>query len=95
MVKTARGGIRMSASWARWLALSGLLFGLVGVIVLFRYGMPFHVPTNGAVALLTEHTDKADVALEHRYMIYGYVGLACLVIGTVLQMLALLPAASD
>jgi len=79
----------MSPSLARKLTFWGLLLGLVGVVILFYYGMPFHVPTNGATFLLTEAINKADIALEHRYTLYGYAGLGCLIIGTILQMVAL------
>jgi hypothetical protein len=81
----------MSASWARWLTFWGLLLGLVGVLILFRYGMPYHVPTHGANYIRDSYTNTADISLEHRYAVYGYVGLGCLVVGTILQMLALLP----
>jgi hypothetical protein len=79
---------------ARQLTFWGLLLGLIGVILLFRYGMPFHVPTNGANYISDSYTNYADIALEHRYLVYGYVGLGCLIVGTVLQMLALLPSRS-
>ncbi len=82
----------MSLSCARQLTLVGLFLGLVGVVILFYFGMPFHVPTHGFTALGTEAVNKADIALERRYTIYGYIGFACLVLGTCLQMLALLPS---
>ena len=72
----------------RWLNLIGLFLNVVGVLILFRYGMPFHVPTGGAVSLITETRDQATIALEQRYEIYGYIGLGCLIVGTVSQMIA-------
>lgn len=80
----------MPPSLARKLNFFGLLFGLAGVILLFYFGMPFHVPTGGADYIRDSYTNNADIALEHRYMVYGYIGLGCLIAGTVLQMLALL-----
>lgn len=56
----------------RVLNLIGLALNLVGVLILFRYGMPFHVPTKGAVHLILEQTDDAEIELERRYEIYGY-----------------------
>jgi hypothetical protein len=50
----------------RVLNLIGLVLNLAGVLILFRYGMPFHVPTGGAVSLITEQLDQAEIALEHR-----------------------------
>jgi hypothetical protein len=70
----------------RVLNLIGLTLNLAGVLILFRYGMPFHVPTKGAVHLILEQTDQAEIELERRYEIYGYIGLIFLVVGTILQM---------
>jgi hypothetical protein len=72
----------------RLLSLSGLALNLVGVLILFRYGMPFHVPSGGAVHLILEKTDQAEIELERRYTLYGYVGLFLLIAGTNLQMVA-------
>jgi len=79
----------MSPSFARKLTFWGLLMGLVGVLILFRYGMPFHVPTHGHNYIYDSYTNNPDITLEHRYTRWGYVGLGCLVVGTILQMLAL------
>lgn len=79
---------------SRQLTFWGLLLGLVGVLLLFRYGMPFHVPTNGANFIRDSYTNTADITLEHRYAVYGNIGLSCLVIGTILQMIALMPSRS-
>jgi len=68
----------------------GLVLELLGVVILFRFGMPFHVPTGGADMLSAEGIDQAAVALEYRYMIFGYAGLALLVLGTLLQIIATL-----
>jgi hypothetical protein len=58
-----------------------------GVIILFRYGMPFHVPTGGAVHLITEQVDAAEKALESRYEVFGYFGLLAIVVGTGMQII--------
>ena len=72
----------------RALNLIGLSLNLIGVLILFRYGMPFHVPSGGAVHLILEKTDQAEIDLERRYKVYGYIGLFLLVAGTFFQMLA-------
>ena len=66
----------------------GLFLCLVGVLILFRYGMPFHVPMGGRTILIAEELDEAEKQMEHRYLIYGYFGLALVVIGTALQIWA-------
>jgi uncharacterized protein YjeT (DUF2065 family) len=72
----------------RVLNLAGLGLNLIGVLILFRYGMPFHVPSGGAIHLILEQTDQAEIKLERRYKLFGYIGLVLLIAGTILQMLA-------
>jgi hypothetical protein len=67
------------------LNIIGLVLNLVGVIILFRYGMPFHVPTGGAIHLVAEQVDAAEKALESWYEIFGYLGLLAIVVGTGMQ----------
>ena len=67
-----------------------ILSGLVGVTLLFYFGMPFHVPTDGFNYIHDSNMNTAALALEARYMVYGYIGLGCLVVGTILQMVPLL-----
>jgi hypothetical protein len=67
------------------LNIIGLVLNLVGVIILFRYGMPFHVPTGGALLLVTDQIDAAEKAVESWYEIYGYFGLLAIFVGTVMQ----------
>jgi hypothetical protein len=63
----------------------GLVLNLVGVLVLFRYGMPFHVPTGGAVYIISHQVDAAEKAFERRYVIFGYFGLLAIFVGTGMQ----------
>jgi hypothetical protein len=80
----------MSFDYSRAFTLIGLAQTLVGVLILFRWGMPFHVPTGGAIHIITEQADEKEKALERIYTIIGYVGLVLLIAGTVLQMVAVL-----
>jgi hypothetical protein len=80
----------MSNDYSRMFNLIGLALTLVGVLILFRWGMPFHVPTGGANFIITEQSDPKEIALERIYTIIGYVGLVALIAGTVLQMVATL-----
>jgi hypothetical protein len=66
----------------------GLVLSLVGVIILFRYGMPFHVRSEGAVYIVTGQVDSAEKALERRYDIFGYFGLLAIFVGTGMQIVA-------
>ena len=73
------------------LNIVGLITNLLGVVLLFRYGMPYRVRTGGNTG--TWHTASLDpkiVALEKRYSRAGWLGLAFVVTGTALQIAAAL-----
>lgn len=77
---------------AQGAALVGLLLNLVGVILLFRYGMPFRVETKGASSFLLEGTDQDAVQVERHYRRLGELGLLLIVVGSGLQAFAILIA---
>jgi uncharacterized membrane protein len=85
-----KGAVLMSDDYSHVFSLVGLALNLLGVLILFRWGMPFHVPAGGATFRVTSQVDTSGVALERIYTIIGYVGLALLIAGTVLQMVAVL-----
>ncbi|MBB3034072.1 hypothetical protein DL238_04775 [Alteriqipengyuania lutimaris] len=72
----------------RELASAGLVLSLVGVLLLFRFGMPFAIATGGALLLSTEPR-TADERREKRYKVLGYLGLFAIVVGTALQIWAI------
>jgi hypothetical protein len=57
------------------LNVAGLVINLIGVILLFRYGMPFRVRTEGASYELRGEVDQTAIAAEHRYSMLGGLGL--------------------
>jgi hypothetical protein len=68
----------------------GLLLTLVGVVLLFRYGMPYQVRTGGVRLIQFEvgnPPDQKQIKLERRYDLLGWVGLICIVVGTVCQII--------
>lgn len=67
------------------LAIAGLLVNLVGVLMLFRYGMPYRIDSGGATYIITGQIDTKEVELDRRYRQMGWVGLTLVVIGVVLQ----------
>ncbi len=67
----------------------GLLFNLIGVLLLFRYGMPYRVQTGGDTLILkSDRKDQPTVRLEKRYRRIGWLGLVFIVIGTGFQIYA-------
>jgi hypothetical protein len=65
--------------------IGGLVANLVGVVLLFRYGMPFRVRTSGASYELREEVDQTAVTAERWYDALGGLGLVLIVLGTAAQ----------
>jgi hypothetical protein len=70
---------------AGWWGSAGLVLSLIGVLLLFRYGMPYRVRTGGLPLRVTISSDPRAAALERRYTIVGWLGLFLVVIGTICQ----------
>lgn len=54
----------MSDDYARVLNIIGLACNLIGVLILFRWGMPFRVESHGQIGYIAEQTDKQALALD-------------------------------
>ena len=67
------------------LSTIGLVASLIGVVLLFRYGMPYETRTGGEVHLVTGDTDPVQVGREARYNVLGWIGLVLIVAGTGFQ----------
>jgi hypothetical protein len=63
-----------------WISIVGLITNFVGVILLFRYGMPYRLRTGGDSIILTRETPGAI-----RYDRWGWIGLALIILGTLAQ----------
>ena len=66
----------------------GLLANLSGVLLLFRYGMPYRVSTGGSSIYVSSSTDPHELAMEQRYKRLGLLGLVLIVLGTIAQIAA-------
>jgi hypothetical protein len=66
--------------------IAGLLRNLFGVILLFRYGMPYRVRTGGnQFRWLSGSVDERTVRAERLYERLGILGLVLIVFGTAAQ----------
>ena len=83
--QTAKRGKAISPS--TW-NIVGLVCVMVGVLLLFRYGMPYRVRRGGASFLILNDTDKADLKQEKLYDALGLLGLVLVILGTVCQIVA-------
>ena len=67
-----------------WWSSAGLVLSLIGVLLLFRYGMPYRAHT-GSSPLKVISSDPRAAALERQYRMAGWLGLCLFVLGTVCQ----------
>ena len=68
---------------AGWWSIAGLVLSLIGVLLLFRYGMPFRVHTGR----VTISSDPRAAALDRRYAMLGWFGVFLVVLGTICQII--------
>ena len=75
----------MMQDTAKLAVIAGLIVNMAGVMILFRYGMPYRIATGRDSALLLEGSDKEAVRIEARYRAVGWVGISLIIVGTILQ----------
>jgi hypothetical protein len=66
----------------------GLALSLAGILILFRYGMPFRTETGGHTFMVTTQSNPDEEKLDRRYRKLGYLGLGLALLGTILQGIA-------
>lgn len=67
----------------------GLLANLVGVVLLFIFGMPYRISSSSGYFLVTEgNKNERDIKIDKLYKALGFVGLFLIIIGTIFQILA-------
>ena len=74
-----------------FLNVLGLLLGLIGVVMLFLFGMPFRIRTEGKIAFsyMLADADKT-IRKERLHGLLGWVGLVLIIASTGLQIVAAL-----
>jgi hypothetical protein len=91
-VQSRVGGLgEDSMSAASW-NIAGSVLSLLGLLILFRYGMPYRVRTGGVNYIITEQIDEEELKADKRYEIFGWVGLFFAVRCTLCQIAANIPA---
>jgi hypothetical protein len=64
----------------------GLLLDIVGVILVFQYGLPDDISRGGHTYRIIEQTDEAEIAKGKHYDRMGRIGLILLIGGFALQL---------
>ena len=67
--------------------IGGIVLSVCGVLILFRYGMPYRVRTGGANFLLLEKKDEEAIKEETKYAVLGWIGLFFVLIGAAFQII--------
>lgn len=76
----------------KWLAVAGLVIDIIGVVLVWRFGLPQkEISRSGAKRLIMEDRDRAEIALARRYDRIAGVGLALLIVGFLLQLVGAWP----
>jgi hypothetical protein len=70
---------------SRALDIVGLVTNLAGVLILFRYGMPYRVATAGVRLIAVPDVDVAAIKIDKKYRLLGIIGIMLTVLGVVLQ----------
>ena len=68
--------------------VTGLILALAGILLLFRYGMPYRTRDNGVQYIITSQIDQTDLKWERLYDVLGWLGLAFVIIGTACQIIS-------
>ena len=66
----------------------GLTFDIIGVLILFKFGLPSDVNQNGHIALIIEQEDEAEKRKWKKFNFLSRVGLAFILIGFAFQFLS-------
>ena len=72
---------------AQWLNTVGLLLGIAGVAILFKWGPP-QPDLDPQIKIVIGREDEATKRLKHRYEIMSRVGLSLIGFGFAAQLLA-------
>jgi hypothetical protein len=65
--------------------VAGLFLSLIGILLLFRYGMPYRVRSKGESVVVARGVDEEGLRLDWIYGVWGWIGLVLVVAGTFAQ----------
>lgn len=54
----------------------GLVLGLFGILILFRWGMPYRIRSDDEVFLVADNKNSAEAYRDRVYAVLGWVGVA-------------------
>lgn len=72
---------RFSALVANSVDAFGLVLGIVGVLLIWRYGLPEHLSRTGAIHLILEQSDDHEASKANDYVWTSRLGLSVVLVG--------------
>ena len=66
----------------------GLVLDIIGVCLVWKFGLPAEISRTGAMNLIAEQSDDAQIAQGKMYDRWGKIGLSCLLVGFVFQLIS-------
>lgn len=66
----------------------GLLFGIVGSFLIWRFGLPASIDRKGAIHLIAEQADEKEVAEAKKYDCRSRMGFLLLIASFTFQLLS-------
>lgn len=66
----------------------GLFLDLIGVLLLFKFGLPSNVDKNGYIGLILEQEDENEKLKWKKYNFWSKIGLGFILIGFILQIIS-------
>ncbi|NIK93642.1 hypothetical protein GZ212_15890 [Mangrovimonas sp. CR14] len=66
----------------------GLIFDIIGVIMLFKYGLPADVSKDGYIGLAIQETNYEDIRKWKKYNFWSRFALVLLILGFMLQIIS-------
>jgi hypothetical protein len=72
----------------KWLSPVGLVFDIIGAIIIFKFGLPKEISRSGSISLVLEKEDEDEKALAKKYDNYSKYGFYLLILGFILQFIS-------
>lgn len=64
----------------------GLIFDIIGVLLLFKYGVPSEINSTGSITLILEQVDQEEIKKWKKYNLWSKIGLLFIILGFAFQL---------
>lgn len=69
----------------KWLSPIGLIFDVIGAILVYRYGLPEEISRTGAITRVLDQENELETVKAKKYDKYSKCGFYLLILGFLLQ----------